>query len=148
MRDAAMSDHIPSATKVSRREVLGMGAAASVASLALADGAFARAGAAQPQGLQSLGYVVAPGPNLEAWNEWAPKVFGLQLSDQSATTRVFRMDDHEYRLALDQQAQTPTLGWEVADAAALDAMAARIEAAGVKVERGSRALAGQRGVRD
>ena len=143
-----MSNHIPSATKVSRREALGMGAAASVASLALADGAFASAGAARRQGLQALGYVVAPAPNLEAWDKWAPRVFGLQLADQSATTRVFRMDDHEYRLALDQMAQTPTLGWEVADAAALDAMAARIEAAGVKVERGSRALVGQRGVRD
>jgi Glyoxalase/Bleomycin resistance protein/Dioxygenase superfamily len=36
------------------------------------------------------------------------------------------------------------LGWEVADAAALDALAARLDAAGVSVEQGSGALAAQR----
>ena len=39
-------------------------------------------------------------------------------------------------------------GWEVADAAALDAVAARLEKAGVKVARGSRALADERRVKD
>jgi 2,3-dihydroxybiphenyl 1,2-dioxygenase len=73
---------------------------------------------------------------------------GLQLSDRSATTRVFRMDDYEHRFAIDQRAQTPTYGWEVADGRAMDAMAARLEAGGVKVTRGSRALAAQRGVSD
>src|SRR6185312_4098 len=39
-------------------------------------------------------------------------------------------------------------GWEVADAAALDAIAARLEKAGVPVARGSRALADERRVKD
>ena len=39
-------------------------------------------------------------------------------------------------------------GWEVADAAALDALAAQLEAAGVKVARGRRALADERRVKD
>src|SRR5207237_4116475 len=39
-------------------------------------------------------------------------------------------------------------GWEVADAAALDALAARLDAAGVNVTRGPRALADERLVRD
>lgn len=133
------------ASLISRREVLGLGAAAS---LALADKGWAASGRSPSLGLQSLGYVVVPGENLDAWSLWAPKVFGLQLTDRSATTRVFRMDDHLHRFAIDQKAQTPTFGWEVADTGALDAMAARLETAGVKVARGSRALASQRGVRD
>jgi len=39
-------------------------------------------------------------------------------------------------------------GWEVADAAALDALAARLEAGGVAVTRGSAALAAERRVRE
>jgi 2,3-dihydroxybiphenyl 1,2-dioxygenase len=39
-------------------------------------------------------------------------------------------------------------GWELADAAALDALAARLEAAGVNVARGGAALAAERHVRD
>lgn len=139
-----MPDKDQSAPLISRREALGLGAAAS---LALADASLASGKSPRP-GLQSLGYAVMPGKDLDAWSDWAPKVFGLQLADRSADTRVFRMDDHLYRFALDRQAQVPTLGWEVADAGALDAMAARLEAAGVKVDRGSRALASQRGVRD
>jgi len=137
-----MHDTDRNVSLISRRDALGLGAAAS---LVVANKSWAES---SRQGLQSLGYVVAPGQDLDAWSAWAAKVFALQLADQSATTRVFRMDDHVYRLAIDRSAQVPTFGWEVADAGALDAMAARLEAAGVKVARGSRALASQRGVRD
>lgn len=130
----------------SRRDVLGLGVAA--ASVTLADKSWAAGEAGAPRGLQSLGYIVATGKDLEGWDVWAPKVLGLQLADRSARTRVFRMDDHLHRFAIDEQVQAPTFGWEVADAGALDAMAARLEAAGIKVARGSRALAAQRGVRD
>lgn len=134
------------ASMTSRRDVLGLGVA--VASLALADEGWAAIDGSPGRGLQSLGYVVVPGKDLDAWDLWGPKVFGLQLADRSATTRVFRMDDHQHRFAVDRSAQIPTFGWEVADARALDAMAARLDTAGVEVARGSRALASQRGVRD
>ncbi|MGU7773843.1 VOC family protein [Burkholderia sp. MR1-5-21] len=130
---------------VSRRAVLGLGGATL---LTMADKGWAAVGKTPGPRLQSLGYVVAPGDKLDVWSEWAPKVYGLQLSDRSAGTRVFRMDDHQYRLAIDQGARVATYGWEVTDGAALDALAARLEAGGVKVARGSRALASQRGVRD
>ena len=39
-------------------------------------------------------------------------------------------------------------GWEVADVAALDALAGKLEQSGVAVERGTRALADERHVRD
>ena len=140
-----MSDIEKSGPVLSRRSVLGLGVAA--AALTIDEKALAVIDSSPGQGLQSLGYVVVPG-QLDAWSLWAPKVMALQLSDRSATTRVFRMDDYEYRFAIDQSAQTPTYGWEVADARAMDAMAARLEAGGVKVSRGSRALAAQRRVSD
>jgi 2,3-dihydroxybiphenyl 1,2-dioxygenase len=135
-----------SAPLTSRRGMLGLSAAA--AALTLAEKTWATVDRSPGRGLQSLGYVVVPGQDLDAWSLWAPKVVGLQLSDRSATTRVFRMDDYEYRFAIDQSAQMPTYGWEVADGRAMDAMAAGLEAGGVKVTRGSRALAAQRGVSD
>jgi 2,3-dihydroxybiphenyl 1,2-dioxygenase len=116
--------------------------------LALTDKGWAATDRSASLGLQSLGYVVVPGKDLDAWGRWAPEVFGLQLADSSAATRVFRMDDHLHRLAVDLGAQMPSFGWEVAGPGALDAMAARLDAAGVKVASGSRALASQRGVRD
>ena len=135
-----------SAPLMSRRGVLGLGAAA--VSLTLAENTWATVDSSPGRGLQSLGYMVVPGQDLDAWSLWAPKVMGLQLADRSASTRVFRMDDYQYRFAIDQSAQGPTYGWEVADGRDMDAMAARIEAGGVKVTRGSRALAAQRSVRD
>ena len=131
--------------QITRRETLGLGAAVSVA---LAESAWASSNASSGAGLQSLGYAIMPGEDLDAWSTWAPKVFALQIADSSSTTRAFRMDDHLYRLVIDQKAQLPTFGWEVANAKALDAIASRIEAAGTRVARGSSALISQRGVRD
>jgi len=135
----------PTPPQITRRETLGLGAAASVA---LAGSSWASSSASSGTGLQSLGYAIMPGEDLDAWSTWAPKVFALQLADSSSSTRAFRMDDHLYRLVIDQKAQAPTFGWEVASAKALDAMASRIEAAGTRVDRGSSALVSQRGVRD
>jgi 2,3-dihydroxybiphenyl 1,2-dioxygenase len=136
-----------SAPLTSRRSVLGLSAAAAAA-LTLGEKTWATVDGSPGRGPQSLGYVVVPGQDLDVWSLWAPKVLGLQLSDRSATTRVFRMDDYEHRFAIDQSAQMPTYGWEVADGRAMDATAAGLEAGGVKVTRGSRALAAQRGVSD
>ena len=63
---------------------------------------------------------------------------------------ALRMDDRKQRIIVnaDGGEGIDVFGWEVADAAALDALAARLEAAGVKVARGSRALADERLVKD
>ena len=60
------------------------------------------------------------------------------------------MDDRKQRLLVDADGGEGIgcMGWEVADAAALDALGARLEAAGIKVARGSHALAAERHVRD
>ena len=63
---------------------------------------------------------------------------------------AFRMDDRKQRVIIDADGGQGIgfFGWEVADAAAMEALAAKLEAAGVKVARGSRALADERHVRD
>jgi 2,3-dihydroxybiphenyl 1,2-dioxygenase len=60
------------------------------------------------------------------------------------------MDDRKQRILVNEDGGegVSVFGWEGADAAALDALAARLEAAGVRVARGSRALADERMVRD
>lgn len=55
------------------------------------------------------------------------------------------MDDRKQRLVIDRSlADGERFGWEVADAAALDALAARLEAAGTAVRREPATLADQR----
>ena len=63
---------------------------------------------------------------------------------------AFRMDDRKQRVVVDADGGQGIgfFGWEVADAAALDALAARLEKTGTKVARGSRALADERHVKD
>ena len=60
------------------------------------------------------------------------------------------MDDRKQRVIVqaDEDEGPSFYGWEVADAAALDALAAHLEKCGVKIARGSRALADERRVKD
>ncbi len=73
----------------------------------------------------------------------------MQAVDRGAGVRAFRMDDRKQRLVIDRSLPEGQryFGWEVADAASLDALAARLEAAGVAVKREPAALADQRFVR-
>src|SRR4029077_10764148 len=70
--------------------------------------------------------------------------------DQSRSTLAFRMDDRKQRIVIDADGGEGIkfFGWEVADAAALDAMAGHLESKGIKVARGSRAPADRRRVKD
>ncbi len=100
--------------------------------------------------VQSLGYLGIRTSSLEDWGDYGTKLLGLQRIDRSATSLAFRMDDRKQRIVVDQDGGEGIgfFGWEVADAAALDALAAKLDAAGVKVARGSRALADERRVKD
>ncbi|MFL5000704.1 MAG: VOC family protein, partial [Xanthobacteraceae bacterium] len=63
---------------------------------------------------------------------------------------AFRMDDRKQRIIVDAHGGDGIgfFGWEVADAAALDALAARLEQNGITVVRGSAALADERRVKE
>jgi 2,3-dihydroxybiphenyl 1,2-dioxygenase len=100
--------------------------------------------------VSALGYLSVRAKDLSDWASYGAGLLGLQRVDKSRSTLAFRMDDRKQRIIVnaDGGEGIDVFGWEVADKAALDALAAKLEAAGVKVTRGSRALAEQRMVAD
>jgi 2,3-dihydroxybiphenyl 1,2-dioxygenase len=100
--------------------------------------------------LQALGYIGIRTQKLDEWTAYANRFLGMQLVDRSRGTRAFRMDDRKQRLVLNEaEGETASFyGWEVADASALDALAAHLEKNNVKIARGARALADERHVKD
>src|SRR5438477_1970339 len=101
-------------------------------------------------GIEALGYIGVRTKDLDDWATYGSNFLGLQRVDKSRSTLAFRMDDRKQRLVVDADGGQGIgfFGWEVADAAALDAVAAKLEKAGTEVKRGSSALAGERHVED
>src|SRR5271168_1675330 len=91
--------------------------------------------------IQALGYMGVGASNVDEWSDFATKWLGMQMVERGNTGRAFRMDDRKQRLVIDRTLAEGEryFGWEVADAAALQALAARLEQA---------ALADQRFVRE
>ena len=97
----------------------------------------------------ALGYIGIGAADLDAWSEFATRQLGLQQVDGGGSSRAFRMDDRRQRIIADRDKSAERyFGWEVADSAALDALAVTLEAAGVAVRHEPAALADQRFVRD
>ncbi len=99
---------------------------------------------------QALGYIGIQARNLDDWAEYGTRFLGMQLVDRSASTLSFRMDDRKQRLVVNAASDDAPgfYGWEAESAPALDALAGHLDNNGVRVARGSRALAGERHVRD
>ena len=100
--------------------------------------------------IQGLGYVGIRAKSLEDWTDFGTKFLGMQLVERSARGLALRMDDRKQRVVVSEDGGEGVafFGWEVADAAALDDFAARLEKRGVALARGSRALADERRVKD
>jgi 2,3-dihydroxybiphenyl 1,2-dioxygenase len=100
--------------------------------------------------IQGLGYVGVRAKSLEDWADFGTKFLGMQLTDRSRKNLALRMDDRKQRMVVSEDGGEGVafFGWEVADATVLDAFAVRLQAAGVAVARGSRALADERRVKD
>ncbi|MFY9835664.1 MAG: VOC family protein [Xanthobacteraceae bacterium] len=100
--------------------------------------------------LNSLGYIGISASTLDDWESFGTRFLGMQLVDKSRGALALRMDDRKQRVIVHSgEGEGPSFyGWEVADAAALDALAAHLEKSGVRVARGSRALADERRVID
>ena len=96
--------------------------------------------------IQALGYMVVGSDQLEPWDDLATRLLGMQRVDRGRGMRAFRMDDRSQRLLVSAGAAPATVGWEVADARALDALAARLDGANIRVEQGTRTLADERQV--
>src|SRR6266436_6401908 len=100
--------------------------------------------------VQSLGYVGLRTKDIDDWSGYGSRLLGLQAVDRSRATLALRMDDRKQRLIVREDGGEGIgfFGWEVADAAALDRLAAHLQSHGVEVARGSRGLADERHVAD
>jgi 2,3-dihydroxybiphenyl 1,2-dioxygenase len=100
--------------------------------------------------LLSLGYVGLRAGSVDDWASYGTGLLGMQIVDRSASTLALRMDDRKQRVMIsaDGGEGMGFMGFEVANAAALDALAAKLERHRIKVARGVRALADERGVAD
>jgi 2,3-dihydroxybiphenyl 1,2-dioxygenase len=96
--------------------------------------------------IRAFGYLGVGSPKLDDWSVFATDGLGMQVVERSSGVRAFRMDDRKQRLMVDSAIPEGTqyFGWEVETAAALDALAARLVAAGVPVKHEPAALADQR----
>src|SRR3984885_7145586 len=95
---------------------------------------------------QSLGYVGVRAKDLGDWASYGGGLLGLQRIDKSRLTLAFRMDDRKQRIIVDADGGEGIgfFGWEAADAAALDGLAAHLDNSGIKIAHGARALADER----
>jgi 2,3-dihydroxybiphenyl 1,2-dioxygenase len=96
-----------------------------------------------------LGYAGFGSDALDDWRQFGTSLVGLQAVERGNSLLAFRMDDRKQRIVIDRALAEGTrfFGWEVADAAALDQLAARLEQAGVTVTAELPALADTRRVR-
>ena len=99
--------------------------------------------------LQALGYAGFGSSPLDDWRQFGTGLVGLQAVERSPSLLAFRMDDRKQRIVIDRAMPDGArfFGWEVADAAALDALAARLEQAEVDVTAEPQTLADVRRVR-
>jgi 2,3-dihydroxybiphenyl 1,2-dioxygenase len=100
--------------------------------------------------IEALGYVGVRSDQLDDWETFASRFLGMQIDERSASSLRLRMDDRRQRLVVAPDVgEGPALfGWELADAAALESLAARLEAAQIEVRRGTGALATERRVKE
>src|SRR5262245_14814453 len=96
-----------------------------------------------------LGYAGFGSDAIDDWRQFGTGLLGLQAIERGNSLLAFRMDDRKQRIVIDRAIGNGSrfFGWEVADAAALDALAAKLEAAGVAVTSETQALADARRVR-
>lgn len=100
--------------------------------------------------IEALGYIGVRSDQLDDWATFASRFLGMQIDERSASSLRLRMDDRRQRLVVTPDiGEGPALfGWELVDAAALESLAARLEAAQIEVRRGTRQLATERRVKE
>jgi hypothetical protein len=101
--------------------------------------------------VSELGYLGVGASDLAAWEGLATTVFGMQVvPGDTARSCYLRIDQHHHRIELNAGGPEDLrfAGWEVADAAALDAIAEQLVDGGIEVNAGTRDDAAQRRVVD
>jgi 2,3-dihydroxybiphenyl 1,2-dioxygenase len=79
--------------------------------------------------IRALGYAGFGSADLDDWRQFGTGLVGLQAVERGASLLAFRMDDRKQRIVIDRAMPDGArfFGWEVADAVALEALAARLE---------------------
>jgi 2,3-dihydroxybiphenyl 1,2-dioxygenase len=86
--------------------------------------------------VQQLGYVGAGVTELGAWRSYAIEVLGHEIAPDSDDGALYlRMDERHHRLIVEpaEVDDVAFIGWEVADAIQMQAIAAQVESHGVEV---------------
>jgi 2,3-dihydroxybiphenyl 1,2-dioxygenase len=98
--------------------------------------------------LQALGYAGFGSDRLDDWRQFGASLVGLQAVERGPSLLAFRMDDRKQRIVIDRSLGDGTrfFGWEVANDAALDELAATLQAAHIDVTREPQTLADARRV--
>ena len=100
--------------------------------------------------LLGLGYIGIRSQRLDDWSNYATGLLGMQPVDRGGGSRAYRMDDRKQRLVVSSDGGEGLgfIGWEVANAAALSVLSARLDKHDVAVTAASRSLADERHVAD
>ena len=96
-----------------------------------------------------LGYLGVGVKDIDAWKVYSEGLLGLNVASRESDGSLFlRMDDHHHRFEVlpDERDDIAYIGWQTDSAAELDAIAARLEGSGLRVDRGSRETAEKRHV--
>ena len=95
-----------------------------------------------------LGYAGFGSDRLDDWRQFGTNLLGFQAVERGNSLLAFRMDDRKQRVVIDRAIGEGAhfFGWEVKDASALDALAARLEDAGIAVTAEPSSLADARRV--
>jgi 2,3-dihydroxybiphenyl 1,2-dioxygenase len=98
--------------------------------------------------ITALGYIGIKSSQMDQWGRMATDLLGMQRIDRAAKVNAYRMDDRKQRLIVNgsSDAGLAVMGWEVAAQSELERLAGRLDDHGVRVTRGSRALADERHV--
>jgi 2,3-dihydroxybiphenyl 1,2-dioxygenase len=100
--------------------------------------------------VQALGYIGVAAQGLDDWAQFGTRFLGMQAVDRSSKRLALRMDDRKQRVIIEDAGRNGLgyIGWETADQSQLDRLANQLELKGIAVERGDRALAEERKVKD
>lgn len=100
-------------------------------------------------GVKALGYVIIESADAPRWDRFMTQLVGaMRAPDAADGAMQFRVDERTFRLRIEPGARDhfTAAGYEVADRAALDALAGKLSAVGRPVEWGSADAAALRGV--
>lgn len=98
-----------------------------------------------------LGYLGIGVHDVDAWERFATRILGFQVSARDGDGTLFlRMDEYHHRFVVQPHGDddVTVIGWEVADECGLRAIAAQVEATGVRVTAADTEAAAARRVTD